>query len=390
MRQVYLDYSATTPVKKEVLDAMLPYFTEKFGNPSSLYTIGQESKEAVTKARGQVAAYINADPSEVYFTAGGSEGDNWALLGTMDSLRAKGKNHVITTKIEHHAILHTCEFMEQHGYDVTYLGIDCNGRIDLNELEAAITDKTGLISVMFVNNEIGTLQPIEEIGKIAKKHGVLFHTDAVQALGNFQIDVKAMNIDMLSVSGHKIYGPKGVGALYIRKGLRISNYIHGGAQEMKRRAGTENLASIVGFGKAAEISQANFDWHVKHCSELRDYLIEEILNKIPNTYVNGTMDGRLPGNANITFEFIEGEAMLLYLDMKGIAVSTGSACSSASLVPSHVLTALGIPVERIHGTLRLTVGDFTTKDDIDYTVEALIEIVDKLRKISSVSAEKGW
>ncbi len=280
--------------------------------------------------------------------------------------------------------------MEKHGYDVTYLGIGCDGKINLEELEAAITDKTGLISVMFVNNEIGTRQPIEEIGKIAKKHGVLFHTDGVQALGNFRIDVKEMNIDMLSVSSHKIYGPKGVGALYIRKGLRISNYIHGGAQEMKRRAGTENLAGIVGFGKAAEVSMHNFDWHVKHCSELRNYLVEEILNKIPNTYLNAPLEDRLPGNANITFEFIEGEAMLLYLDSHGISVSTGSACSSASLVPSHVLTALGVPVEKIHGTLRLTVGDFTTKEDIDYTVKALIEVVDKLRKISSVSEQKGW
>lgn len=389
MRQVYLDYSATTPVKKEVLDAMLPYFSEQFGNPSSIYTLGQQSKEAITKARGQVATAINADPAEIFFTASGTESDNWALFGAVDALKGKG-NHIITTKIEHHAILHACEFLEKRGCDVTYLDIDCEGRIDLADLEAAITDKTILISVMFLNNEIGTVQPIKEIGEIAKKHGILFHTDAVQALGNIPIDVKALPVDLLSMSAHKIYGPKGIGAMYIKKGIRISNYLHGGAQEAKRRAGTENLPGIVGFGKAAELARINFDTHVKHCRELRDYFVEQVLNKIPNTYINGTMEARHPGNANITFEFVEGEAMLLSLDMQGISVSTGSACSSASLVPSHVLTALGIPVEKIHGTLRFTFGDFTTKEDVDYTLDVLINIVSKLRQISSVSSEKGW
>lgn len=389
MRQVYLDYSATTPVKKEVLDAMLPYFTEHFGNPSSIYGIGLESKDAITNARTQVAKLINADPAEVFFDAGGTESDNWAVFGIADALKDKG-NHIITTKIEHHAMLHSCEFLEKHGYDVTYLGIGPDGRIKLDELEAAITDKTILISVMMVNNEIGTIQPIKEIGAIAKKHGIVFHTDAVQALGNVPIDVKDMGIDLMSMSSHKIYGPKGIGALYIRRGVKISNYLHGGAQENKRRAGTENLPGIIGFGKAAELAGDNFAEHVKHCSELRNYLIDEVLKRIPNVKVNGSMEYRHPGNANLTFEYIEGEAMLLMLDAKGISVSTGSACSSTSLVPSHVLSALGIPVEQIHGTLRFTIGDFTTKEDIDYVVECLSEIVGTLRGISSVNSKKGW
>ncbi|MCI8631347.1 MAG: cysteine desulfurase NifS [Firmicutes bacterium] len=389
MRQVYLDYSATTPVKKEVLDAMLPYFTEQFGNPSSIYGIGLESKDAITHARTQVAKLINADPAEVFFNAGGTESDNWAVFGIADALKDKG-NHIITTKIEHHAMLHSCEFLEKHGYEVTYLGIGPDGRIKLDELEAAITDKTILISIMTVNNEIGTVQPIKEIGAIAKKHGIVFHTDAVQALGNIPIDVKDMGIDLMSMSSHKIYGPKGVGALYIRRGVKISNYLHGGAQENKRRAGTENLPGIIGFGKAAELAGENFVSHVKHCSELRNYLIDEVLKKIPNVKVNGSMEYRHPGNANLTFEYIEGEAMLLMLDAKGISVSTGSACSSTSLVPSHVLSALGIPVEQIHGTLRFTVGDFTTKEDIDYVVSCLVEIIETLRGISSVNSKKGW
>ena len=287
-------------------------------------------------------------------------------------------------------MLHSCEFLEKHGYDVTYLGIGPDGRIKLDELEAAITDKTILISVMMVNNEIGTIQPIKEIGAIAKKHGIVFHTDAVQALGNVPIDVKDMGIDLMSMSSHKIYGPKGIGALYIRRGVKISNYLHGGAQENKRRAGTENLPGIIGFGKAAELAGENFAEHVKHCSELRNYLIDEVLKRIPNVKVNGSMEYRHPGNANLTFEYIEGEAMLLMLDAKGISVSTGSACSSTSLVPSHVLSALGIPVEQIHGTLRFTIGDFTTKEDIDYVVECLSEIVGTLRGVSSVNSKKGW
>lgn len=389
MRQVYLDYSATTPVKKEVLDTMLPYFTELYGNPSSLYSIAAESKEALTKARKQVADLIHADEKEIAFTSCGTEADNWAVMGAADALKKKG-NHIITTKIEHHAMLHSCEFLEKRGYDVTYLDVDKDGRVDPADLEAAITDKTILISVMFVNNEVGTVEPIKELAAIAKAHKVLFHTDAVQALGNVEIDVKDLGVDLMSMSAHKIYGPKGIGALYIRKGVKLSNYLHGGAQENKKRAGTENLAGIVGFGKAAELARTNLKEHIQHTSSLRDYLIQQVQENIDNVYVNGSMEHRHPGNANLTFEFIEGEAMLLYLDMNGIAVSTGSACSSASLTPSHVLSAMGIPVERIHGTLRFTVGDMTTKEDIDYVVSTLKNVVNKLREISSVSSEKGW
>ena len=389
MRKVYLDYSATTPVKEEVLKEMIPYFTEKFGNPSSLYDIGLESKDAVTHARERVAALINAKPQEIYFTAGGTEADNWAVFGTVEKLKEKG-NHIITTKIEHHAMLHSCEFLEKEGYEVTYLDIDKNGRIDLEQLKDSITDKTVLISIMLVNNEIGTVQPIKEVAAIAKEHGILFHTDAVQGLGNVAIDVKEMGIDMMSVSSHKIYGPKGVGALYIRKGVNIANYMHGGAQENRRRAGTENLPGIVGFGKAAELAKDNFEKHVEHCSHVRNYLKNRILSEIPDTYVNGTMEGRHPGNLNITFKYIEGDSILLLLNQYGISVSTGSACSSTSLEPSHVLSALGVPVEMIHGTVRFTVGDFTTKEDIDYVVDNLKTIVGKLREISSVNAKKGW
>ena len=389
MRNVYLDYSATTPVKEEVLKEMIPYFTEKFGNPSSLYDIGLESKDAITNAREQIAQLINAKPSEIYFTAGGTEADNWALLGASEKLKAKG-NHIITTKVEHHAVLHSCEFLEKQGFYVTYLDIDKEGRIDLKDLESKITDKTILISIMLINNEIGTVEPVKEAAAIAKKHNILFHTDAVQALGNVPIDVKDMGIDMMSISAHKIYGPKGVGALYLRKGLKIENYMHGGGQENRKRAGTENLAGIVGFGKAAEISRLEFDRHVKHCSELRDYFKDRILSEIPDTMLNGTMDGRHPGNLSITFNYIEGEAILLLLNQYGISVSTGSACSSASLEPSHVLSALDVPVEMIHGTVRFTVGDFTTKEDIDYVTEKLKTIITKLREISSVNSKKGW
>ena len=389
MRNVYLDYSATTPVKEEVLNEMIPYFTEKFGNPSSLYDKGLESKDAITEARERVASLINASAGEVFFTAGGTESDNWAVFGSAEALKSKG-NHIITTKIEHHAMLHSCELLEKQGYDITYLSIDKDGYISLDELEKAITDKTVLISIMMVNNEIGTVQPIKEACAIAKKHGVLFHTDAVQALGNVEIDVKDLGIDLMSMSSHKIYGPKGTGALYIRKGVRIANYLHGGAQENRKRAGTENLPGIIGFGKAAELSKANFENHVKHCSELRNYLKDRIINEIPDTYVNGTMEHRHPGNLNITFKYIEGESILLLLNQFGISVSTGSACSSTSLNPSHVLTALGVPVEMIHGTIRFTVGDFTTKEDIDYVIENLKTIVSRLRELSPVNSMKGW
>ena len=389
MRNVYLDYSATTPVKEEVLKEMIPYFTEKFGNPSSLYDKGLEAKDAVNHAREQVAALINAEPREVFFTAGGTEADNWAVFGVCDKPKEKG-NHIITTKIEHHAMLHSCDFLEKQGFDVTYLDIDKDGRVDLDQLKNSITDKTILISVMMINNEIGTLQPIKEIAEIAKAHKIIFHTDAVQALGNVPIDVKELGVDLMSMSSHKIYGPKGEGALFIRKGLRISNYLHGGAQESGRRAGTENLTGIVGFGKAAELARVHFDEHVKHCSELRNYLVDRVLKEIPDTILNGTMDGRHPGNANITFKYIEGESILLLLNQFGISVSTGSACSSKSLEPSHVLTALGVPVEMIHGTVRFTVGDFTTKEDIDYVVDSLKNIVTKLRELSPINEKKGW
>lgn len=389
MRNVYLDYSATTPVKEEVLKEMIPYFTEKFGNPSSLYDKGLEAKDAVNHAREQVAALINAEPREVFFTAGGTEADNWAVFGVCDKLKEKG-NHIITTKIEHHAMLHSCAFLEKQGFEVTYLDIDKDGRVDLEQLKNSITDKTILISVMMVNNEIGTVQPIKKIAQIAKEHKIIFHTDAVQALGNVPIDVKDLGVDLMSMSSHKIYGPKGEGALFIRKGLKISNYLHGGAQESGRRAGTENLTGIVGFGKAAELAKTNFEEHVKHCSSLRDYLVDRILKEIPDTLLNGTMDGRHPGNANITFKYIEGESILLLLNQFGISVSTGSACSSKSLEPSHVLTALGVPVEMIHGTVRFTVGDFTTKEDIDYVVDALKTIVTRLRELSPINEKKGW
>lgn len=390
-RRVYLDYSATTPVKDEVLKEMLPYFTENFGNPSSLYTIGLESKAAVEKARGQVAHLINADPTELYFTGCGSESDNWTLFGVSNAMKAKGKgNHIITSRIEHHAILHSCQFLEKNGFEVTYLDVEKDGTIKPETLEAAIRDDTILVSIMYVNNEIGTIEPVKELAEVAHKHGILFHTDAVQALGNVHIDVKEQGIDLMSMSAHKIYGPKGVGALYIRKGIKIPNYMHGGAQEMGKRAGTENLAGLVGFGKAAELAEQNLDKHIAHCSELRDYLIEEVQKKIPNVYINGTMEHRHPGNANLTFEYIEGESILLLLDSFGIAVSTGSACSSKSLEPSHVLSSIGVPDTMIHGTIRFTVGDFTTKDDIDYTVECLEKVVSKLREISSVNSEKGW
>lgn len=389
MKNVYLDYSATTPVKDEVLNEMIPYFTNKFGNPSSLYDIGLESKQAIEEARNRISQLINSKPNEIYFTAGGTEADNWAVFGVADKLKNKG-NHIITTRVEHHAMLHSCAFLEKHGYDVTYLDIDKDGRISLEELENSITDKTILISIMMINNEIGTLEPIKEACEIAKKHGILFHTDAVQALGNVPIDVTDLGVDLMSISSHKIYGPKGTGALYIRRGIQISNYLHGGAQERKRRAGTENLTGIVGFGKAAELARINFDEHVRHCSTLRDYFVERVLNAIPDTILNGTTDGRHPGNANITFKYIEGESILLLLNQRGIFVSTGSACSSTSLEPSHVLVALGIPVEMIHGTVRFTIGDFTTKEDIDYVVESLKEIVDKLRSLSPISSEKGW
>lgn len=383
MRQVYLDYSATTPVKKEVLDEMLPYFSEKFGNPSSLYGIGLSAKTDLNMARSKVAKLIGADEREIYFTSCGTEADNWAVIGAARAKKTKG-NHIITTKIEHHALLHTCEYLQKEGFEVTYLDIDKDGRISLAELENAITDKTILISIMFANNEIGSIQPIKEIAGIARKHEIWFHTDAVQALGNVPIDVKDLGIDMMSMSAHKIYGPKGIGALYIRKGVVIPNFMNGGAQENKRRAGTENMAGIVGFGKAAELAGTNLQSHIRHVSELRDYFKDQILSRIPEVEINGGMKHRLPGNINLIFNYIEGESLLLLMDAKGIYASTGSACSSASLTPSHVLKALKLPYEKIHSSIRFTIGDFTTKEDLDYTVEELVQIVERLRSISPI------
>lgn len=388
MREVYLDYSATTPVKKEVLDEMLPYFSEKFGNPSSLYGPGRAVKAAINEARKKISDLIGADEKEIYFTSGGTEADNWAVIGCAQARKNKG-NHIITTKIEHHALLHTCEYLEKNGYAVTYLDVDSKGRININDLENAITDQTILISIMFANNEIGTIQPIKEICEIAKKHGVLVHSDAVQALGNVEINVKELGIDMMSISSHKIYGPKGIGALYIRKGLVIPNLLHGGAQENKKRAGTENVPGIIGFGKAAELAKNNLKSHIEKLTELRNYFIKRLFECIDELELNGDSENRLPGNLNIVFNYVEGEALLLYMDLKGIYVSTGSACSSASFTASHVLQAIGLPLEKAFSSIRFTVGDFTTTDDIDYAVEQISEIVAKLREISPFYKKKG-
>ena len=378
---IYLDNAATTKTAPEVVQAMLPYFSEYYGNPSSIYDFAGKSKEAITKGREQIAEVLGAKKEEIYFTAGGSESDNWALKATFEAYKAKG-NHIITTKIEHHAILHTCEWLENHGFEVTYIDVDENGVLKLDELKKAIRPTTILISVMFANNEIGTIQPIKEIGQIAKEHGILFHTDAVQAYGHVPINVDELNIDMMSASGHKINGPKGIGFLYIRTGVKIRSFIHGGAQERKRRAGTENVPGIVGFGKAAEIAAANMEERSKYESELRDYLMDRVIAEIPYARINGGRENRLPNNANFSFQFIEGESMLIMLDDKGICGSSGSACTSGSLDPSHVLLAIGLPHEIAHGSLRLTLSEETTKEDIDYTVESLKAIVSRLRSMS--------
>ena len=378
---IYMDNAATTPVKPEVLDAMLPYFTEKFGNPSSIYSISSENKKAITDAREVIAKTINTTPENIYFTAGGSESDNWALKATADAYASKGK-HIITTKIEHHAILHTCEYLETKGFEITYLDVDENGLVKLDELTAAIRPDTILISVMFANNEIGTIEPIAEIGKIAHEHGVLFHTDAVQAYTQVPIDVEAMNIDMMSTSGHKINGPKGIGCLYIRKGVKIKSFIHGGAQERHRRAGTENVTGIIGLAKAAEIATANMKERTAEEIKVRDHLIERIEKEIPYAKLNGDRVKRLPNNVNFSFQFVEGESMLILLDSKGICASSGSACTSGSLDPSHVLLAIGLPHEIAHGSLRLTISDQITMEDADYVVDNLKEIVNHLREMS--------
>ena len=378
---IYLDNAATTRTSKEVIDAMLPYFSEYYGNASTIYSLGAESKEAISKSREIIANALGAKANEIYFTAGGSESDNWALVATAEAYAAKGK-HIITSKIEHHAILHTCEYLESRGYEVTYLDVDEDGIVKLDELEKAIRPDTILVSIMFGNNEIGSIQPVKEIGRIAHEHGVLFHTDAVQAFGQVPINVDELNIDMLSSSGHKLNGPKGIGFLYIRKGIRIKTFIHGGAQERKRRAGTENVPGIVGYGVAVKHAVETMKERTKKEAELRDYLIDRIMKEIPFTKLNGSREHRLPNNANFSFRFIEGESMLIMLDMEGICASSGSACTSGSLDPSHVLLAIGLPHEIAHGSLRISLSEETTKEDIDFTIEQLERIVPYLRSMS--------
>lgn len=378
---IYFDHAATTPTKKEVLDVMMPYFTESYGNPSSVYNFASGNRQAVDTAREQVAKAIGAQDLEIFFTSGGSEADNWAIKGIAESYKAKG-NHIITSTIEHHAVLHTCEYLGKNGYEITYLPVDSEGRINIEDLKNAIKDTTILITIMFANNEIGTIQPIEEIGKIAKENNILFHTDAVQAIGQVPIDVKAMNIDLLSLSGHKLYGPKGIGALYIKKGVRLRALLHGGAQEKGRRAGTENVPAIVGLGKAIELANVNMEENNKKLIELREYLIDNVLKKIPYSRLNGHRTHRLANNANFSFEFIEGESLLIMLDMKGICASSGSACTSGSLDPSHVLLGIGLPHEIAHGSLRISLGDNNTFEEIDFLIDELQKIVERLRQMS--------
>ncbi|EGG84792.2 cysteine desulfurase NifS [Lachnospiraceae bacterium 2_1_46FAA] len=380
-RFVYLDNAATTKTAPEVVEAMLPYFTEHYGNPSSVYSFASKNKEVITKQREIIADVLGASANEIYFTAGGSESDNWALKATAEAYKDKG-NHIITTKIEHHAILHTAEYLEKQGFEVTYLDVDENGIVKLDELKKAIRPTTILISIMFANNEIGTIQPIKEIGEIAKEHGILFHTDAVQAFGQIPVNVDECHIDMLSASGHKLNGPKGIGFLYIRKGVKIRSFVHGGAQERKRRAGTENVPGIVGFGTAVKLAVDTMKERTDKEIQLRDYMIERISEEIPYAKLNGDAKKRLPNNVNFSFRFIEGESLLIMLDMKGICASSGSACTSGSLDPSHVLLAIGLPHEIAHGSLRMTLSEETTKEDIDYVIDNLKDIVSKLRSMS--------
>ena len=378
---IYLDNAATTKTAQEAVDAMLPYFTEYYGNASSIYSLGAESKKAMTEAREEIAGSIGASAQEIYFTAGGSESDNWALVATAEAYESKGK-HIITSKIEHHAILHTCEYLEKRGFSITYIDVDENGVLELDELKKAIRPDTILISVMFANNEIGTIQPIKEIGEIAREHGILFHTDAVQAYGHVQTRVDELPIDMMSASGHKINGPKGIGFLYIRKGVKIRSVVHGGAQERSRRAGTENIPGIVGLAAAVKKNFANMEERTRKETELRDYLIERIEKEIPYCRLNGHRTDRLPNNVNFSFQFIEGESLLIMLDMKGICASSGSACTSGSLDPSHVLLAIGLPHEIAHGSLRMTLSEENTKEEIDFVADELKGIVERLRSMS--------
>ena len=386
MNNVYFDNSATTKTDERVIEAMMPYITENCGNPSSIYKIGRENRKAVEEAREQVAKALNCESNEIYFTNGGSESDNTAIRGIAYAYKNKG-NHIITSKIEHPAVLETCKQLEKEGFEVSYIGVDENGIIKLDELKNAIKPTTTLISIMFANNEIGTIEPIEEIGKIAKENNIFFHTDAVQAVGNVEIDVKKLNIDALSMSGHKFYGPKGIGALYVKKGIKFEKLINGGHQERNKRAGTENVAGIVGLGKAIELAYQELDEHNKKIKELRDYYVEQVKAKIPYIRINGDETKRLPGNSNISFRFIEGEGLLLNLDLKGICASSGSACTSGSLDPSHVLLAIGLPHEIAHGSLRISIGKYNTKEEVDYLVENLVEIIGRLREMSPLWEE---
>ena len=385
-KRIYVDNAATTKVAPEVVEAMLPYFTEDYGNPSSIYNEGRTAKKTVENAREKVACAIGADPKEIYFTGSGSEADNWAIRSAVRAYKDKG-NHIITSAVEHHAILHTCQDLEKQGYEVTYLPVDEYGMVSAEDVKNAIKDNTILISIMFANNEIGTIMPIAEIGKIAKEAGVLFHTDAVQAVGNVPIDVKEMNIDMLSLTAHKFHGPKGSGALYVRNGIKLTSFITGGAQERMRRAGTENVPGIVGLGKAIEMATADIEAKQKKLTEIRDTYIKKVLERVPYSRLNGHPTQRLAGNANISFEFIEGEGLLLSLDMKGISASSGSACTSGSLDPSHVLLAIGLKHEQAHGSLRTSFGEDNTLEDVDYMVDSIAEIVDRLRQMSPLYEE---
>lgn len=378
---IYLDNAATTKTRPEVVEAMVPYFSEHYGNPSSVYEFATPCKKAIGRARETIAASLGAKSNEIYFTAGGTESDNWAIKATAEAYQSKG-NHIITSKIEHHAVLHTCEYLEKQGFEVTYLDVDENGVVKLEELKKAIRPTTILISIMFANNEIGTIQPIKEIGEIARKHEILFHTDAVQAYGHIPIQVDDYHIDMLSASGHKLNGPKGIGFLYIRTGVKSRSFIHGGAQERKRRGGTENVPGIVGLSKAVEIALDTMEERRKKETELRDYLMERVLSRIPFTRINGSRTSRLSNNVNFAFQFIEGESLLIMLDMEGICGSSGSACTSGSLDPSHVLLAIGLPHEIAHGSLRLTLNEDNTKEEMDYVAEKAAEIVQKLRNMS--------
>ena len=386
MENVYFDNAATTKLDDEVFQKMIPYLKENYGNASSIYKLGRESKKAVEESREIIANILNCTPSEIYFTAGGSESDNTAIKGIARANRKKG-NHIITSKIEHPAVLETCKALEKEGFEISYISVDENGILNLEELKNAIKPTTILITIMFANNEIGTIQPIEEIGKIAKENNINFHTDAVQAVGNVKIDVQKLNIDSLSLSGHKFYGPKGIGALYVKKGVQFEKYISGGHQEKNKRAGTENVAGIVGMGEALKLAYRDLEEHNKKIKELRDYYVEQVKEKIPYIKINGDMEKRLPGNSNISFRFIEGEGLLLNLDLKGICASSGSACTSGSLDPSHVLLAIGLPHEIAHGSLRITIGKYNTKEEVDYLVENLVEIVNRLREMSPLWEE---